>query len=549
MPSDPEYRRVPIDASRLLSQGKRIVRPVLVGGTLQTGWVVAPSVTAAIVIAIGILIGFRGGVWEPLFYICLPIAAIGAVLGGVAASVQLARRRYLEVTPTGFVVIFRNAERRAFDDEQIVAITQQTWPSSDGSYFRRVVVEVAAEEYLDPVECFYHVPAGQQDPLYWLVDRNVRSLAKRTADHLHLGARLTGAGWHYDRDGLHLHHGPHRGIYAPDELTFLAFYNGQMKVWRGIEELPMMTIPDTSRNAHTLGQVLWAFMENRPGLTDPVPGRPLGRLLFVKRGRDHWLGWCLTALFGAAGALCLGYAATTRGGAEQVTFGILGGLCAFLLLLGLWLVYRSSYMRLAYHQFGVAQPGRGRWLLFTEIGRMIWTPHSIVFDPLPDAGRPGIRFQTVSVEFDNDLIGMRDYVSSVIAQRWWEELGKGPVTWTGALRFLPGGLEYRPSGVFGRGEPVMVPYHITSYYLLQGWMELFVTGEPRAVLKEMYTVPNFYPGLTLLNWIYESMKQQAAQQPGQQAEARPDFSLPFRASSDKVAPSERPGPNVTPAEG
>ena len=157
-------------------------------------------------------------------------------------------------------------------------------------------------------------------------------------------------------------------------------------------------------------------------------------------------------------------------------------------------------MRLHFHQAGVAQPARGRAIRYDDLERMTWSPNLIRLEAKPEAKRLPVRFAT-------------------IGYRWWEEVALGPVQWTTSLRFLPNGLEYRPAGVFSKQKPVLAPYHVTSYYLLGTGLELFVTGAAAAVLVQSPAEANFYPGLALLDWIYQSMREQAEQTKGQASEA------------------------------
>jgi hypothetical protein len=530
----------PIDPSKFIARGgsKPISRRVLVGGTLQSAWVVVPFATAAILAAVGVLLYFRTDI--PYVLALVPLGLLAAIPGAIAAAIQLARRRWMEVTPNGFTLIRRDGSRRTYDDEQIIGITQRLWPRSDGSWLRRVVIDVASDDGGDTIDCFYHIEANKEDPLFSLVDRNARALAQRTSDNLEQGARLSGTGWHYDRDGLHVHHGPRRGTYPLDDLTYIAFFDAQIKIYRGTETEPLFCISDASRNAHTLGQyILWGTMEKRPTVNDPLPDEPLGRHMHTIRGWDDRAGWTLLVLSGLAlvGFVTVGLLH------EQTVMLVLGGMCLPLVGLGLWLVLRASYMRIKYHQFGVAQPGRGRSLLFNDLGAMNWTGTDIRLEPLPGAPGQVILFQTTGYNYSNDRVTIRDYIASKIAERWGKEMANGPVQWTKNLRFLPDKLEYLPAGIFGKGEPVAVPYHITSYYLIQTWMELFVQGESRMVLKQPINAMNFWPGLILLNWIYASLREQA--QSGQQQTALPKFKMPGSKPDDRFTTAQD---NVKPAE-
>lgn len=505
----------PLHTSSLPPRSKSLTRPILVGGTLHSGWVVGPLGLAAIIAIVGVIMMFRTNFIVGL--VTLAIAAALSVPGLIAVAIQLTRRRWLEVTLDGFVLVRRDGSRLTINDEQIIALSNQTWPNSDGSYMRRVLIEIEKEERTETIECFYHVAANNADPMYALVERNTTALVRRTVEGQDQRARLIGVGWHYDRDGLHVHHGPRRGVYPLEELTYLAYFDSQVKIYRNAEVNPFFCMPDTSRNAQVLGRLLWEIMSQRPTVNDPLPSEPLGRRMRTIYGRDYLVGSFILIPFGILMAFFL------IGGVLGSPFFLIPAAgFGILFFLGVWLVWRTSYMRIDYHQFGVRQPGRGRSLLFENLGSMRWTNTNIRLDPMPGVVGPCIVFQTISLYFTHDHAVIRDYIASKIAERWLKELGNGPVRWTPNLRFLPQALEYQTSGVFGRGAPVSVPYSATSYYLIQNKMDLFVQGASYAVLKQSIEVTNFHPGLILLNWIYQSINAQG------KPEEKVRFSLPTR---------------------
>jgi hypothetical protein len=507
----------PFDKADLLSRPRPLTKPVQVGGSLQSPWVVVPLLLAGLSIASGIVVALNGTPEALLVF--LPLAAVLAVPGGVAALILLSRSRHIRVDPDGFTYI-QGGKRETYKDEEIVGVSQRSVQKA--SLWRSVRIDVHTQAGLSSFDLEYEVTFNTPDPLYEFVDRIIRAHARRVMDGLEGGARLDGEGWHYSRDGLSIHHGPRRGIYPPDELTFFGFYGEALAVWRGDEVEPLLRVPDHTVNAHALSQIIWANMEKRPQRNDTLPGKPLGRLLSTLHGRDAWLGWpTLVFALGMAGLL------VPMSFIPEMLLAvvILGTLATVLGGLALWLILRASYLRLAYHQFGIAQPGLGRSLLFTEMARMTWTNTFILLEA-HDPDRPTIRFSSISLMQNRDEFAVRDHIAATIATRWWEELGKGPVQWTQRLRFLPEGLEYRSKGFLSDPEPVVAPYYTTSYYALPQWLEVFVTGAPAAVLQQPYNEPNFYPGLKLLDWIYEWLRKQYEEQrkAGQKEDHRVDFS-------------------------
>jgi hypothetical protein len=206
-----------------------------------------------------------------------------------------------------------------------------------------------------------------------------------------------------------------------------------------------------------------------------------------------------------------------------------------------WYGWRGQ---LRFHEFGVAQPvwGGVRQLLYSEIAVVLWKRDQVLtLRPAAGAGLPAITFRTMFRKFDAEMAGMREHLCRFLAQRWAQQVRLGPLNWTTRLRFLPGGLEYRPSGLLGPGETVSVPYPLTSYRLENNQFLLFVSGQPRPVLRERVDQPNFFVGLVVLNWIYQSFQQPAL--PGLEASApapRPSLSAGPSVPGEHVQTSRLP---------
>ena len=512
----------PRDTNLLLSRGIPLTKPILVGGTLATAWVVVPFV--CLLAAGGLaLLGLIRNEWPLVIFALVPTPFLaGFTL--LATVVQLARRRWLEVTLDGFVLTKRDGSRQEFRDDQIVSVAQWTLPTDSGGFKRRVTMELQTDERLETIECFYVLDAGVADPLYPMIDRNIRSLVERTTVGLDEGARLTGDGWHYDREGLHVRRGPSVGVYPVEALTYLAWFDDQIKFYRNQEYRPFFAIPQASRNADALGNLLWAIMERRETLNDPIGTHPMGRWMYTFKGRDMVIGSVLLVFF--VPFLCL--FAFMGLWLEQVVLLVLALFCLLIDLLGLWALWRGWSMHLDYHQFGLCQPNRQRMLRFDEIAGMTWHPQhtDLRFEPKPGSSGQVIHYRSTNQAYHINMIVIRDYISGVIAREWWEQLKeKNKVTWTKNLAFLYEELEYTPATLLGRSEPQYAPYGITSYYLFADHMDLFVQGLPKVALQQKTVVRNFYPGLTLLNWIYASMQQTNDQQQ--------PFSTPFPSSETK----------------
>jgi hypothetical protein len=479
---------------------------------------------------------------QAVIVVLLVLAALCGLPAAVLALWLLPRRRWLEVTLNGFILT-RRGEKTALADEQIIALSQRHSTDSQGSTRCDIRLEVDQGGAVEPVHCTYRFPPGQVDPLAAFLDRVVRGLVKRTRENLHRGASLSGKGWRLDARGLHCRE--EDKPVDPAAVSRASHHAGHLCLWKGDEERPFLRIASASRNAYPLGFFLYEAIASRGEQNKPLPGKPLGRILLDHPSPDLRLGQGV-AVFALLLAAVL----------ALVWWGNLphshhGGYYALLaaplpvLALGAFLAARAGRMRLRFHESGVSQltANGSRELLYSEVGVMVWKAgRQMTFEPLPGLDRPVICFRALHGADTPDLIGLRDHVASVIAGRWWADVRLAPVRWTPRLRFLPGGLEYRPTGFLGAGEPLSAPYHMTGYRIENGQFLLFVTGTTRAVVKESLEGANFFPGLVMLNWIYASYRS-AAQEP---APAPAPRLPPSAAEADaRITAAGRPGAGIT----
>jgi hypothetical protein len=167
------------------------------------------------------------------------------------------------------------------------------------------------------------------------------------------------------------------------------------------------------------------------------------------------------------------------------------------------------------HEYGVHQSGLTgtRQLRYLEVasfsyaatrhfvnGSYTGTSFALSFDPVAERAGQRIAYRTQLPNSDDELDNLRDHISKVIAGRMARELNAGqPVAWTPNLRFVPEGLEFRPSGFFGRKEPFVLPYHeIANFELQQGVFHVWKRGGTKSVVQEPVSQPNFFPGFFLL---------------------------------------------------
>jgi hypothetical protein len=479
-----------------------ITVPMLVRGSFQNPFFVVVTFLTGLFVVLALIGHFRYPPDSIFAAVCWFLAGCCAFPSVVMAFWIVPRRRWLEVTLTGFVLTDRG-RRRAYTDDQVEAISRRFKLDSSGAARHRVRLEVRREGLAERVDCAYSVGPGLADPLAPLWDRLVARLACRLREGLDGGAALGGDGWHVDASGLHGRAGP---VLPLGRVAKVGYFDRKLCLWKDDEERPFLRLPAGSRNVQALGAFLWELTRARPDRDRPQSGQPLGRVVLERKGSGA-PGVALMVLGLVAAFLLVPTAFLGKGSGPTrlPSYMLLAFLAAF--VPGLFLCLRSLRLRLVFHEFGASQPGwRGRKeLLFAEVGTVTWKPNtsSIILAPLPGLDRPTIRFSALRSGEDEGLAAMRDHVSTVLAHRWGAEVPRGPVPWTGRLRFLPGGLEYRPTGLLGDGGPVTVPYHLTSYRIENNVFRLFVPGQSGAASKESVAAPNFYPGLMLLNLIYQ----------------------------------------------
>ena len=142
-------------------------------------------------------------------------------------------------------------------------------------------------------------------------------------------------------------------------------------------------------------------------------------------------------------------------------------------------------------------------------GSYTGTQFNLRFDPAPGSGTRSIVYNATLPHADQELDNLRDQIAAMIAVRMKQQLAKGhSVAWTPNLCFLTDGLEYAPAGVFGRKDPIVVPYSdIASYHLEKGVFYVHVPGRKKAAIQEAVASANFFPGFFLFLSMFKDQKQ------------------------------------------
>jgi hypothetical protein len=486
--------------------------PLLIRGSFDNGLFVACCVVALIFSGIGTLMWRERDLSAA--FVVFGIAAAAALPALIMALWLRRQREWLEVTLTGFV-LSRQGRRRVYSDSQLVGLAHHVTCGPEGKVKHRLVLEVAADE-TERIDCHYTVTNAQPDPLAGFVARLVNALAAKAERDLQNGSTFRGKGWSLDARGLR----KGRETHPLDQVSWAGFYDRHLCLWRGDEERPFLRLPEESRNVLPLGELLRQRVRRRPDHDTPSPGLPLGRLLLERRSAGFYFGVGVAVAGGLGVLLCLGMAMRKWLPHERPPLYAFAVAFACGSGIGGVIAYSGRFGWLRFHERGVSQTGRmgDRRLLYTEIGELYWKQGQVlVIKPLPGLGCPPIRFRTVAGRFDSELADMRDLACKPLARRWAEQIERGPLTWTARLRFLPGGLEYRPMGLLGLGEPVSVPYDCVNFRVEGDQFLLFLGDGKRPACKERVDGANFFVGLVVLSEICRSWQAQALPDPGELA--------------------------------
>jgi hypothetical protein len=484
---------------------------ILVRGELS-GWVHVGRVLAVLAAIAGIGLGLevapRGWV----------VAAAGAVLSLIFEAVAWQARRlriWLTLHPDG-IELEDAGGHRAIHDSQVAAVALETKKNlANGEFYATTrKFRLWAEDQPEPVLMENKIKAGRADPLAGLIDRLLERLRRRMEDDLARGGTASGDGWHLSRTALTLGRPPSDQQLPLREITAIETFDGRMCIWQRGSDVAIAKLPLSGRNVHLLPALV------RPFLTEPDAGATgsttgLGRVLFERRPhRSTVLAAGIAGVAMAAiGAGMAGTFVVRQNGDDGVFVAglVLLSVGPVLALFSLWLAFASFRC----HERGVwkATLLGQKTLRYDDIGSFQFsavrhyhrgaytgTQLTMRFRPAtPDRGPP-IRYTARIKGDDDDLDGLRDTISRIIAGRMYEELHAGrSVAWTSNLQFTPEGIRYRPSSLLGRKQAQLLPFaEYGGYDLKQGVFHLFARGRTRPIATEQAAAENFYPGFFLL---------------------------------------------------
>jgi len=485
---------------------------VLIRGSLKSFEFCAPLVVAVLAL-IGAFIALLAEAPE-LARIGLWIGGVCAVITVVAGGSLVKRRRWLEVTDHGLVIVDRDGRREYSDDQlrDIKVAWQHHYPdgtlkSSTCSCSLWLEDDTGVPERID---ASIQTKTGQPDVLGDLAIRLCEALRERVKADLAAGRSFTGGGWTLTPEGLQMDKGSPPPAVRFDELAAASFVDGRLCVWRQGDEHPAIRIPPNSKNVGVLADVLAERVPEESGTASDAAGlgEGWGRILFERKG-PVWLLWILPVAALGAGLWLVSQEEIVVGGITLAA----GGLVALIA----WRMRKATFRCQEHGVCKVGLFGETR-LRYDEIeifsynairqfvnGIYSGTNLKLSFAGGPAAGGKDISYSTTVSGSDDDLDNLRDHVSNVIANGMAAQLAEGrSVQWTRNLRFLPEGIEWTQRGLLGvRKSPLLISYEqVVNFDVEEGRFRLYTAEGGKPIATENIAEPNFFPGFHLFLRLY-----------------------------------------------
>jgi hypothetical protein len=488
-------------------------------------WVHVGRVAGLAALVVGVAIGLAGPIWGWV------VAAVGGLIWLILEAVAFQARwvrTWATIDATGVTVTDRRGTREIRDTEVAAMSTLFKRNFSDATVASVTrTLRIWTEKDPEPVIMHGTIKTGHVDPLAMLIHRVHDAVLLRLERELAQGLAVWGDGWRLDRVGLSIGRPPAEVQLPLAEITAIEQFDGKLCVWRRGQDEAAARLDPGGRNTNVLPALL-ATRIATPQKEAAHAEAGLGRILFERRPHS---GVVLGFLIAGAFLLLVGAAlmVPAMGRMEALYFGLaLLFLGVLAVPIGIWM----RFMNFRVHEQGVWQSNLfgQKQLKYEDVGTFkyqaidhyhngayVGTHLTMDFRPITKELGPRIRYSANIRGSDDDLEGLRDQVSRAIAGHMAELYNAGqPVFWTTNLQFLPEGIRYRPAGLFGRKEALVLPYQdYHGYDFQQGTFHLFAKNNSKAVCTEQTNAENFFPGffllLLLLHAPAEEPKMEAAE--------------------------------------
>lgn len=439
-------------------------------------------------------------------------------------------RTWLTLHPDG-IEVEGPTGHRAIHDSQVSAVALETKKNLNNGELASISRKFTlwAGDQPEPVLMENKIKVNTADPLADLINRLLERLRGKFEQDLAKGGTVSGDGWHLSRTALTLGRPPQDQQIPVSEITAVETSEGQMCVWQRGSDTAVAKLPLSARNVYLLPGLVQPYLTEQKETAGKDAGG-LGRVLFERRpNKPTVVGVAVVGvlMFLAGIALAIVNAAAQKvEDAPFIVMIVLVLLGPVLTLVGIAMAFSSFRC----HERGVWQSSLlgQKTLRYEDVGSFqygatrhyhngVYTGTHLSLQFRPHApGQPTIKYGTTTRGDDDDLDGLRDFISRAIAVRMAEHFNAGqPVAWTANLQFLPEGIRFRPDGFLGKKEAQLLPYaNYGGYDMQQGVFYLFAKGQPKHIATEQAAADNFYPGFFLLLLLMH----QPAEEP-QQAQA------------------------------
>jgi hypothetical protein len=491
---------------------------IQVGGQTTSALNVARGLVA-IAIGVGIVLALTvefGFIVVPVIgvLLCVPLE--------IYAAAMRRKRAWIEDLGVGFGYT-RGNEDLPFRDEQVEGVAIKVAIDHSQMNLAKTVRDVQLWMEGSPQRLQLHtsLEAGALDPLGDLLHRLNKKLIERQQLTLDKGGTVSGDGWQLTRTTLTMGPPGREQQFPLTNVASVDVFDNHTCVWRVGEEQAAAKVRYEGRNNYALPALVAPLLPTRQAEAKAIDETSLGRILFE---RKHSIVASVTIVIVLFAMGC----AAVIAGFEPLGFALAGLILLIIAVVGAAAI-GASIGRLKCHERGVQQSSAfgTRSLRYDQVERFTFsairqyvnggytgTTLNLAFDPLPSSGAKRITYNTSVKGEDGDLDALRDHIARVIAARMSREFAAGQsVAWTDSITFLPTGIQYVPSGMFGKKAPALISFEeYGGFNMDQGVFYLFQKGKAKSVHSEKTSAVNFFPGFYLLLAILHS-EDSAEQQP------------------------------------
>jgi len=418
-------------------------------------------------------------------------------------------------TGDGFSVTDRTGTRQ-FKDDQVVGLNLFSKPKYAKGLLKstRRCFHIWVDGEPTPIKCEDKIMAGDSDPLMGLIERISENFRELASMALEAGAVIEGEGFALTNTSLLIGPSAHQMETPLNEIASYGIFDDQFRVWGRGQNEAVLSLPLSAKNCYALELLLSERVQTNS--VEPKPSEGLGRILFERKPTAS----NILVMWGLAIAAFIGAVVFAADGWVLPLCCVLGGVG---FIIGGINALRS---RFRCHESGVYRQTlfSQRQILYEDLqsfsyqavrhftnGVYTSTKLDLTFKPKVTVNEKPITFSTDTKTGDNDLDGLRDHISRVIAGEMAERLRRDEeVVWTNNLTFAPEGLRYRPSGFLGKKEFQYLPYaEFHGFDIQEGFLHLWKVGQDKSVIAEPISADNFFPGFLLLVTMFEGEDEAA----------------------------------------